>query len=62
LLRFLHTYSHEGRIGDGEQDLSILSEAPKILRDLLDLIESEDPQHFSQMESLMREENELVPV
>lgn len=52
ILRFLHTFSHEGKISEGEHDLSILAETPQVLRDVLDLIESEDSRHFSEMKSL----------
>lgn len=50
ILRFLHTHSHSGEVGDPEHDISILSETPKVLRDILDLIKSEDQRHFEEME------------
>lgn len=37
MLRFLHAHSHFDQIGDPEHDLSLLSETPAILKDLLDL-------------------------
>ncbi len=53
ILRFLHTYSHDGKIAEPEHDLSILSETPQVLNDLLDLIKAEDPKHYSEMEKLV---------
>ena len=50
ILRFLHTHSHSGEVDDLEHDISILSETPKVLRDILDLIKSEDQRHFEEME------------
>ncbi|TFE70582.1 hypothetical protein A7Q10_05740 [Methylacidiphilum caldifontis] len=57
ILRFLHTHSHYGEIGEPEHDLSILSEAQEVLKDLLDLMKSEDEKHFSAMESLVTKSN-----
>lgn len=53
ILRFVHTYSHTDSIGEPQHDPSLLGEAPAVLRDLLDLIKSEDPQHFTAMEKLV---------
>jgi len=53
IIRFLHTHSHSSGIGEPEHDLSLLSEADAVLGDLLDLMESEDPAHFSAMKSLV---------
>ncbi len=50
ILRFLQTHSHSGEVDDPEHDVSILSETPEVLKDLLDLIESEDERHFKEME------------
>ena len=50
ILRFLHTHSHSGEVDDPEHDISILSETPEVLRDILDLIKSEDQRHFEEME------------
>ena len=50
ILRFLHTHSHSGEVDDPEHDISILSETPEVLKDLLNLIESEDKGHFDEME------------
>lgn len=54
ILRFLHTYSHEGKISDPEHDMSILAETPQVLKNLLELLESEDPKHFGEMENLVK--------
>ena len=50
ILRFLQTHSHSGEVDDPEHDISILSETPQVLKDLLDLIKSEDKGHFEEME------------
>jgi len=49
--RFVHTYSHEE--GDGEDmDTTMLSEAPAVLKAILDLVKAEDPGHFDEMQQL----------
>ncbi len=53
ILRFLHTHSHGNAVGEPEHDLSSLSEGHSILNDLLEMIKSEDPAHFSAMVSLI---------
>ena len=53
ILRFLHTHSHYGEIGEPEHDLSVLSEAQAVLKDLLDLMKSDDEEHFLAMVSLV---------
>lgn len=58
ILRFLHTHSHHEEIGEPEHDLSELSEAQAVLKDLLDLMKSEDEKHFSAMESLVTADNQ----
>jgi len=58
ILRFLHTHSHHGEIGEPEHDLSLLSEAQAVLKDLLDLMRSEDEDHFSAMVSLVTATNQ----
>lgn len=52
LLRMLHTYSHDDRVLEGEHDVSILSETPEVLSILLDLMRTEDPKHFAEMQKL----------
>lgn len=49
ILRFLHTYSHHGHIADPEHDLSILSETPSVLTNVLELIEVVDKGHYDGM-------------
>ncbi|MCD4825136.1 MAG: AAA family ATPase [Phycisphaerae bacterium] len=51
IIRFLHTYSHSSAIGEPEHDLSLLSEAQSILKNLLELMQSQDPGHFAAMVS-----------
>lgn len=58
ILRFLHTHSHHGEIGEPEHDLSVLSEAQAVLKDLLDLMRSEDEEHFLAMVSLVTAGNQ----
>jgi wobble nucleotide-excising tRNase len=55
ILRFLHTYSHDGKVADPEHDLSILAETPRILADVLDLIKADDPRHFDEMVRVLGE-------
>lgn len=53
IIRFLHTHSHNDVLGEPEHDLSLLSEAQAVLKDLLELMKAEDAAHYSAMESLM---------
>ena len=53
ILRFLHTYSHDGKIAEPEHDLSILAETPDVLKDLLELLKTEDPKHCAEMTKLL---------
>ena len=53
ILRFLNTHSHSNEIGEPEHDLSLLSEAQAVLKDLLMLMQSEDAAHYSAMGSLV---------
>jgi wobble nucleotide-excising tRNase len=54
ILRFLHTYSHDGKVAEPEHDLTILSETPQIMTDLLDLIKHEDGKHYKGMVDLVK--------
>ncbi|QBR03767.1 ATP-binding protein [Paraburkholderia pallida] len=47
IIRFLHTNSHMEQISEPEHDLSVLSEAPAVLTDLLALLRANDKQHFT---------------
>ncbi|HLP98664.1 MAG TPA: AAA family ATPase [Sideroxyarcus sp.] len=49
IVRFLHTYSHHGYVAGPEHDLSILSETPKVLSNVLELIETVDKGHYDGM-------------
>jgi wobble nucleotide-excising tRNase len=53
ILRFLHTYSHDGKIAEPEHDLSILAETPDVLKDLIEMLKAEDPKHFDEMTKLL---------
>ena len=51
VLRFLHVHSHFDQVVPPEHDLSVLSETPEILSDLMDLIQAVDEDHFNGMKS-----------
>ncbi len=53
ILRFLHTYSHDGKIAEPEHDLSILAETPDVLKDLIALLKAEDSKHYDEMVKLL---------
>lgn len=53
ILRFVHTHSHSSAMGEPEHDPSVLCETHAVLEDLMDLIKSEDPTHYSAMEKLV---------
>ena len=53
IYRFVQTYSHNTSFGEPEHDLSLLGEAQAILKDLLELMQSEDADHYSAMASLV---------
>jgi wobble nucleotide-excising tRNase len=54
IIRFLHTYSHEGKIAEPEHDLSILAETPDVLKDVLALVRAEDEKHYDEMAKLIQ--------
>lgn len=53
ILRFLHTQSHSSAVGEAEHDLSVLAEGAAVMKDLLELIESQDNAHYSAMVRLV---------
>lgn len=53
ILRFLHTYSHAGAVGEPEHDPSVLAEGRAVLKDLLGLIQSQDSAHYAAMVQLV---------
>ncbi|CAG2150751.1 hypothetical protein LMG19282_03842 [Cupriavidus campinensis] len=53
ILRFLHTYSHFDQVAEPDHDLSLLSETPAILQEVLALIRKCDPEHFRSMTDLI---------
>lgn len=57
ILRFLDTHSHGEAIGEPQHDPSLLGEARSVLRDVLDLIKAQDPEHFKAMETLLKPAN-----
>jgi wobble nucleotide-excising tRNase len=56
ILRFLHTHSHYGNIDDPEHDISILSETPQILRDVIELIKTTDKDHHDELVELVKQQ------
>jgi wobble nucleotide-excising tRNase len=46
ILRLLNTYSHVDAIPDPGHDLSLLSETQPVLRDVLELMETADKDHY----------------
>jgi len=55
IYRFLQTHAHGDEIDDPQHDISILSETPQVLKDLLDLVKAEDKGHFQEMEKAIRD-------
>lgn len=53
ILNFVQTHSHGPGTGQPEHDPSILGESRSILREILALIESEDPAHYTAMKNLV---------
>ena len=53
ILRFVNTHSHSDVIGEPEHDPSLLAEARPVLEDLLTLIKTLDPGHYSAMAELV---------
>ena len=53
ILRFLNTHSHSAAVGEPEHDPTPLAEGPAVLKDLLEMIESMDRDHFSAMKELV---------
>jgi len=53
ILRFLHMHSHSDVVGVPEHDLSILSEAGPVLKDLLEFIKDQDRGHYASMVKLI---------
>lgn len=56
ILRFLHTYSHNAGFGEPEHDPSLLAEAGEVLKDILELIKTQDKDHFDAMETLVNQQ------
>jgi len=56
ILRFLHTYSHSTGFGEPEHDPSLLAEAGEVLKDLLELMKTQDKDHFDAMEALVNQQ------
>jgi wobble nucleotide-excising tRNase len=46
ILRFLHTYSHADAIADPGHDVSLLAETQPVLREILEMMRTVDPQHY----------------
>ena len=52
--RFLNIESHGEAIGHSQNDPSLLAETPEIMRDVLGLIEQENPKHYKRMDRAVR--------
>lgn len=53
ITRFLHAHSHNCWDADQEHDPSILAEAPAVMREVMRLIQCEDPRHYTEMIGLI---------
>lgn len=53
ILRFLHTHSHAAAVGEPEHDPSALAEGQAVLKDLLEMVQSQDKAHFEAMMQLV---------
>ena len=51
----MHTHSHGDAIGDPGHDLTVLGEAQAVLRDVLELMESDDRRHYEAMVEVVAE-------
>jgi wobble nucleotide-excising tRNase len=49
MLRFTHSYSHGDRIDEYGMDMTLLAEAPQVMREILELIETTDRKHYDGM-------------
>ena len=52
ILRFVHAFSHADSIGEPEHDPSLLAESRPVLRDILNIMEHLDADHFEAMVEL----------
>ena len=52
IYQFLNAYSHHHEIGESQHDVTILGEAKSIFKDLLELMEKCDPEHYNAMADL----------
>lgn len=57
ILRFLHTFSHGDGVIEPEHDLTRLSEANAVLKDLLEMMKALDAGHFNAMVALTLDRN-----
>ncbi len=57
ILRFVHTFSHLGRISEPEHEASILAETKMVLCDLLEMLEELDANNFDGMIKLLSNSN-----
>lgn len=56
IVRFLHTHSHADHIAEAEHDLTLLSETPAVLLELLAFVKLNDARHYDAMVSLTEPE------
>ena len=57
ILRFINAYSHNNAIMEPEHDPSLLSEAPAVLSNLLELIQTVDLDHYDRMVNLVKQKD-----
>jgi len=53
ILRLMNTYSHSGGISDPEHDPSVLSETREVMKEILELIQALDNEHYQGMVKLL---------
>ena len=58
ILRFTNAYSHSDAVMEPEHDPSLLSEAPAVLSNLLELIQTVDLDHYNRMMNLVKQKDE----
>ena len=51
LNRFLNIHSHGDDVAAPEHDLSLLSETPKVMQVVLDVMRAEDKEHVERLEA-----------
>ena len=55
ILTFVNTHSHNIAIAEPEHDVELLAEAPDVLSDIMDLMQTMDPEHYASMVSVVKQ-------